>query len=423
MDLWTTIGVILSGLIALRFISQLGKSLPILELMLFIAAAQWIIGPLIEYNTPSLHYKYFMYVDQQRYMSYVVPAFGAFALAVLLGISSLKDSTIPLDRLKHFKEYGITIFVIGVFFDLIGSSLPAGLAFFAFIISNFKFAGAIILFFSDDQRLKPIFYASLVFLLFRAIQSTMFHDFILWTAFFYMFWALQFKPSRQKIVATLLIGAFSLTTLQTMKYAYRQQVWNGYSGSKIELFTGLVVDAILLDGADQELLDGELNKVRLNQGWIISAIIDEMPQRTDFLKGETITDALSAAVLPRFLNPNKTKAGGQENFRRFTGLELGEGTSMGISIIGEAYGNYGKNGGVIFMGIWGLFLSVFWNMVFKKTATNIVLLAFLPLLFLQVIKAETELVVVLNHLIKATIVVYLFFWAAKALLNWNLKDD
>jgi hypothetical protein len=43
--------------------------------------------------------------------------------------------------------------------------------------------------------------------------------------------------------------------------------------------------------------------------------------------------------------------------------------------------------------------------------------------FLQVIKAETELVVVLNHLIKATIVVYLFFWAAKAFLNWNLKDD
>jgi hypothetical protein len=62
-------------------------------------------------------------------------------------------------------------------------------------------------------------------------------------------------------------------------------------------------------------------------------------------------------------------------------------------------------------------------MVFKKTATNIVLLAFLPLLFLQVIKAETELVVVLNHLIKASIVVYLFFWAAKAFLNWNLKDD
>ena len=130
MDFWTTIGVILTGLITLRFISQLGKSLPILELMLFIAAAQWVIGPLIEYNTPISHYKYFMYVDQQRYMSYVVPAFGAFSLAVLLGIRSLKDSTTPIDRLKHFKDYGVTIFLIGVFFDLIGSSLPGSLSFF-----------------------------------------------------------------------------------------------------------------------------------------------------------------------------------------------------------------------------------------------------------------------------------------------------
>ena len=89
--MWTIIGVIITGIIALRFISQLGKSLPILELMLFIAAAQWIMGPLIEYNLPNLHYKYFMYVDQQQYMSYVVPAFGAFAIAVYLGLGLVKN--------------------------------------------------------------------------------------------------------------------------------------------------------------------------------------------------------------------------------------------------------------------------------------------------------------------------------------------
>ena len=50
MDFWTTIGVIITVLAALRFISRLGNGLPILELMLFIAAAQWIMGPLIEYN-------------------------------------------------------------------------------------------------------------------------------------------------------------------------------------------------------------------------------------------------------------------------------------------------------------------------------------------------------------------------------------
>ena len=94
-----------------------------------------------------------------------------------------------------------------------------------------------------------------------------------------MFWALQFKPSRQKIVATLLIGALSLTTLQTMKYAYRQQVWNGYSGSKIELFTRLSCRCYFIRWRRPRAADGELNNVRLNQGWIISAILDEVPEK------------------------------------------------------------------------------------------------------------------------------------------------
>ena len=314
MDFWTTTGVILTGLIALRFISQLGKSLPILELMLFIAAAQWIIGPLIEYNLPNLHYKYFMYVDQQRYMSYVVPAFGAFAIAVYLGLGSSKTTFIGMEKLKRYKDYGLTLLLVGIFFDFIGSSLPPALAFFAFLLSNFKFVGAIILFFSEDKRLKQIFYIALLFLLYRSIQSTMFHDFILWTAFFYMFWALKYKPSRQQILLTLVVGALSLTTLQSIKSAYRLKIWDGYSGSKIELFSSLIIDAVFLDDTNADQLAGDENNIRLNQGWIISAILDEMPQRTDFLKGETITDALSAAVLPRFLNPNKTKAGGQDKF-------------------------------------------------------------------------------------------------------------
>ena len=210
--MWTIIGVIITGIIALRFISRLGNGLPILELMLLIAAAQWIMGPLIEYNLPNLHYKYFMYVDQQQYMSYVVPAYGAFAIAVYLGLGSLKTTFIGVEKLKRHKDYGLTLLLVGIFFDFIGSSLPPALAFFAFVLSNFKFVGAIILFFSEDKRLKQIFYIALLFLLYRSIQSTMFHDFILWTAFFYMFWALKYKPSRQQILLTLVVGSLSLTT-------------------------------------------------------------------------------------------------------------------------------------------------------------------------------------------------------------------
>ena len=38
-------------------------------------------------------------------------------------------------------------------------------------------------------------------------------------------------------------------------------------------------------------------------------------------------------------------AGGRENFRKFTGLNISDGTSMGISIAGEGYANFGWAGG------------------------------------------------------------------------------
>ena len=422
MTLWTIIGLLAVALVAIKFVNDLGKRIPLLELMLLIAGLQWIVGPFIEYSTPSFHYKYYMYVEQQRYMQFVVPAYLAFAGMLLLGLRGLGDKVLQIENLGRFKDYGLAIFGIGVAFDLIAGRLPGSLGFFAFIIGNFKFVGAIILFFSNDARLKQLFYGVLLYLFLRAIQAAMFHDLVLWSVFFYMFWALKFKPSLKLISLTIVIGAFSLTTLQTIKMAYRLQVWEGYSGNKLELFTGLVIDAVFTNETATNELTGELNNVRLNQGWIISAIMDQIPRRTNFLNGETIKEAFSAAILPRFLNPDKKKAGGQDNFRMFTGLRIGDNTSMGISIVGEAYGNYKEVGGIVFMGLWGLFLALFWIFLMKKVAQNLLLLAFLPLIFLQVVKAETELVVVLNHLIKASIVVFGFLWAAQRFLNWDFSD-
>jgi hypothetical protein len=423
MTLWSIFGLLIVAFVFIRFTRRLGKTLPIIELMVLVAGLQWIIGPIIEYSFPTLHYKYYMYVPEETYMSFVVPAYGVFVMAVFWGIAVLNKKDIPIIELYNYKNYGVRIFLIGVFFDLIGGFLPGTLGFLAFIMSNFKFAGAIILFFSYDARLRKLFYFSLIYLLYNALQNAMFHDLILWSVFFYMFWAIKYQPSLKQIYLTILIGFFSLSTLQTIKGSYRSEVWSGYQGNKVELFVGLFFDALFFGGSNADELSGDINNVRLNQGWIISAIMDEIPRQTPFFNGETIVDALEASFLPRFLSPDKKQAGGQENFMRFTGLPIGSNTSMGISIIGEAYGNYGVLGGIIFMGIWGWIIAKFWVLLFKKTFTNPLFLTFLPIVFLQVIKAETELVVVLNHLIKATIVVLLFFWGTKVFLRWKLSNN
>ena len=63
MGIWTLLGILAVTLVAVKFIRALGKRVPILELMLLIAGLQWIVGPIIEYGSPSLHYKYYMYVE------------------------------------------------------------------------------------------------------------------------------------------------------------------------------------------------------------------------------------------------------------------------------------------------------------------------------------------------------------------------
>jgi hypothetical protein len=421
MNILSYVGIVTVILVFIRFTIKIGKTLPIIELMLLIAGLQWIVGPLIEYQLPSFHYKYYMYVTEDIYMNFVVPAYIFFVLGTLIGLKAYKGITLKINDIQRFKYYGLYIFGIGVFFDLISNSLPGTLGFVAFLLGNFKFAGAIILFFSKDQKFKKIFYISIGYLFLRAIQSAMFHDLILWSVFFYMFWALQNRPTLTKIYITILVGLLSLSTLQTIKGAYRAEIWKGYQGNKLELFMNLFIDVALNNSSNSEALSGELNVARLNQGWIISAILNEVPNRTPFFKGSTILEAISASILPRFLNPNKKVAGGRENFMAFTGLLLGQNTSMGISIIGEAYGNFDNLGGILFMGVWGLFLGLIWRILIKKTQFNYLFFAFLPILFLQVVKAETELVVVLNHLVKSTIVVFLFFWFTKRFLKWNFE--
>ncbi len=423
MGFWSYIGILLVIFSAYKFLIRLGKALPVLELMLLIAGLQWIVGPLIEYASPSLHYKYYMYVEQTQYMGFVVPAFGIFVLFVLVLIKKTALFNFQLGRLENYSNYGLVIFIIGVFFDVFGGFLPGALGFVGFILSNFKFVGAIILYYSQSKKLKKIFYVAILYLLITSISKALFHDFILWSVFFYMFWSLKNKPSIPVILTTIIAGALLALTLQTVKSAFRAEVWNDYSGNKIELFIGLMIDSVLASDTDVSQIDGDGvdSNVRLNQGWIISATLDHIPSNQNYFNGATIKDAIFASILPRFLNPNKTKAGGQENFRKFTGLELSQGTSMGISIVGEAYGNFAHVGGILFMGIWGFFLGKVWLFLYNQIRKNILIIAFIPLIFLQVIKAETELVVVLNHLVKSLIVVFLFIWFAKKYLKWDFN--
>jgi hypothetical protein len=71
--IWSAIGIGISLYYFLKVIDNMGDKIPIIDLMTALAALQWIVGPYIDYHNKITHYKYYMYVDEATYMSFVVP--------------------------------------------------------------------------------------------------------------------------------------------------------------------------------------------------------------------------------------------------------------------------------------------------------------------------------------------------------------
>ena len=83
---------------------------------------------------------------------------------------------------------------------------------------------------------------------------------------------------------------------------------------------------------------------------------------------------------------------------------------MNIGVIGEAYGNYGRFGSFAFMFVFGLFLNIIFKFVIKIIIKTPIIIFFIPMLFQQVIKAEGDFFIVLNHIVKAGVFIYAIYW-------------
>ncbi len=386
----------------------MGKRIPIIELMTALAALQWILGPYIEYRNTYDHYRYHMWVPENEYMAFVVPA----VLAFWLGANMIKPriqlediKTQVLSILDEHPYFPYILIALGAFLPYLSGFFPPSLGFVFFLLSTLKYIGAIYLIHSEHRLRWWIFFGVLLFTMLTAIGAGMFHDVLLWGMLLFTFLAKEWNLGLSTKIIAAVLGLVFAMTIQTVKYPYREMTWNGgYEGNKTALFLKLAANA-WSSGSIFTPGHGVHMNVRLNQGWIISAIMHNVPASVPYAKGATIRDGIMNSVVPRILNPNKLRAGGRENFRRFTGLSIRDDTSMGISIAGEGWANYGWSGGIIFMFLWGAFINWFWRMLERWSKYFPTLLIWSPMLFLQVVKAETEFGIVLNHLIKASIVV------------------
>lgn len=424
---YSAAGISLFVLFGLKFFLDLGKTIEMRDLIISIALLQWIVGPLLKYYVADPEdIFYYMAVSEEDYISFVFPASLLFIVGLYFpGLYKRINSGYHLSRaqelLKKYPNLDLLLIIGGIAAAFIESYAPLSLRFFLFLVGGIRFIGLFFLLMNQRKYKWQIFGGVMFWLFLDAMRHAIFHELLLWMVFVFIVGAFLFRfKTKHKILFLVPIIVF-IILVQTLKFYFRQEVGQ-YSGllDRAGLFSTMLVEEI----QSGEMISSENNIEaaidRINQGWIIARIMRHTPDYEPYANGETIIEGIEASLVPRFLSPGKAKAGGRTYFERFTGRDIGENTSMGLSPLGEAYANFGVEGGAYFMFALGLFYNFILFIVLRMTNRFPSLILWLPLLFLQVVKAETDFVVVLNHLVKASIVISLLFFGIRKFLGLKI---
>lgn len=423
-----TISFVLTFLFLADFIRNLGKNIPIRELILVTLSIQCLFVPALYYNNllniPEI---YAMAVPEATYFNYMVPAFLLFATGISIG--KKKSFVIDIKNKDDLFKIGKTLIILGIVADLALPFIPAVIRFFVLLIGYFKYIGAIYVLFSHNR--KYVIWVILAFAntLVYSLAQAMFQNLLGWSMFFilYYFYKQKTPVIRQvSIISLLLTGIF---ILQHVKGGYRLAIQDQKVNANVEEKVNMFVDQYIESTTDEETFSEESlnnNFVRFNQGYIISRIMNHVPSSEPFAKGETIQDALYSSVVPRFLDPGKTRVGGSSGlYTRFTGYELIGGTSKDLSIFGEIYANFGVKRGIFSALIVGLFYNLFISALIYIAQRDPQLIFWIPYLFLIMVRPENAFVAVLNHFTKASLILYITYhlFLKKYMVNAQLKTQ
>lgn len=427
LPFFSILGIVLFIYFSLNFYFNIGKTIEIRDLIIVLAFLQWIIGPVLKYNLFPEDIFYYMAVSETEYMSFAVPATIALSAGLFFPVFYKRlDSTHHIKKIEKLLYYYPNIDLIligaGLILNVLKDFFPENIRFFIYLLSLMRYTGLLFMTINKQRQHKWLIFLFVILVLFaEAIKYGIFHELILWLTLLFIIVAFLYQFKNKQKLAILIPLITFIVIIQSVKFFYRQdvqQLSNTYD--KVEIFSELVKNELLGQGYMTSENNIEAAVDRINQGWIVARIMKHIPRYEPFANGETIITGIRASLIPRFLDPDKPTAGGRNYFTRFTGKIISDNTSMGLSPLGEAYANFGVNGGIVFMFLLGLFYNFFIFLLLNLANKHPSIILWIPLLFLQVIKAETDFVVVLNHLIKASIVVSMIIWAFKKFFNIKL---
>ncbi|CAN5690196.1 hypothetical protein BH11BAC3_BH11BAC3_39520 [soil metagenome] len=407
MSWFSYFAVILSLHHFMLLFNSIGNVIPVRYLLGAFMCVQFFIGPTLAYNglDEYQYYHYKMQIPEADYFTYAIPAVMSFIIGLHIIAGKLNGEIVDEDQIYLFvqKHSQLPYYFIGIGFvsSFIAAFFSSELAFVFYLLAGFKFIGLFLLVLgSNELKILPlvVVISSIVA---SSLGDGMFHDLLTWLIFIGSVFAIKYKFGFNLKLAACSIFVFLAVTIQMLKGAYRS------SGDDrgIETFSKLYE----AQNEDKGIFSFEKlapATVRINQGFIITNIMKNVPAVEPFSDGKEMYQIFEAGILPRIIAPDKLQAGDRTIFMKYSGLRIRAGTSMGLSSIGDAYLNFGITGGCIFMFMLGLLYSGILHVFYKQSIKYPLLILFTPLAFYYPIRPDCELQTILGHLFKSCFLIY-----------------
>ncbi len=415
-----------------EFVYDLGKRINIMDLGVLMMVLTCLVVPVAFYHYYTIDFPLariwvkYMPISSDEYFSFALPAVFAMAIGLRIPLKKLQINKNPEIYVSNVRKYleekpnlGITLIGTGLVFGFLDFLAPANLAQVFGLAAHLSFVGVFYVIYSPSKQKPWVVTGVLALTLAQSLITGMFGELIYMLA---CSLTLLFLGSKIKFGAKLgyaVLGLFFIVLLQSVKADYRAKTWAREStGSDPVYFAQLIVKRI---GDFDEFVNPRnlfFTSVRMNQGWLVAVTMKRVPDKYPFAYGETIGMSVAATIVPRFLWPDKPEAGGAANLKRFWGYNL-VGYSMNIGPLGEAYANFDKLGGVIFMFFYGLFFNFMLSSILKFAERRPTIVLWLPFLFYYAISAETDLLTTMGSLIKGL----MFTWFVYAVYRIAFRLD
>lgn len=405
----------------LDFLENLGKRIVIMDLTIIMASLTCLLMPVVfyhqytkEFYLARLWVKY-MPIPSDTYFSFMIPAVLAMVLGFRIPLRKSKvnkDPKIYMDNMRAILEtkptLGLILIAIGVISGLLDFLSPTSLNQFFYFVNHLTFVGVFYVIYSPGKYKKYIVPGVIVLMIGQSLITGMFGDMIFISACALVLILLGKRIHFKYKVFVAIVGIFLIIIIQSVKTDYRQRAWMEIGGADPAYYVQLVSERLLDPSTLLEPNRLFLGAVRMNQGWLVAQTMYKVPAKFDFAYGETIWQSIAAAIVPRFLWPDKPESGGKANLKRFWGFDL-VGFSMNIGPFGEAYANFKVFGGIIYMFFYGLFFNYILTSLLKYAEKSPTIILWLPFLFFYAISVETDLLTTLGSLLKGLIFIWLMF--------------